>query len=94
MQKILNSLIRAAQANHCFKITYDKYMYTLETADHRSIDPRHEVTYVDLGETSTKTQRETIINLSEHMAKVIDRRLEMGGYRYGIQAILGQSQSS
>src|SRR5206468_3295952 len=68
MQKVLNSLVRAVQANHCFKITCDKFMYTLDTADGRAIDPRHEVTYVDLGEVSTKAQRETAVDLSRHMA--------------------------
>jgi tRNA A-37 threonylcarbamoyl transferase component Bud32 len=94
MQKILNSLVRAAQANHCFKITCDKFMYTLDTADGRSIDPRHEVTYVDLGEVSTKAQRETLVDLSEYMAKVIDLRLKAAGYTSTIQTILGRSQDA
>jgi tRNA A-37 threonylcarbamoyl transferase component Bud32 len=92
MQKVLNSLVRAVQANHCFKITCEKYMYTLDTADGRAIDPRHEVTYVDLGEVSTKAQRETAVDLSEYMARVIDSRLAAAGYKSDIRAILGQSQ--
>jgi hypothetical protein len=92
MQKIINSLVRAAQANHCFKITCDKFMYTLDTAEGRSIDPRHEVTYVDLGEVSTKAQRETAVDLSGYMARVINRRLKARGYQSNIQGILGRSQ--
>ncbi|MBT9175216.1 MAG: hypothetical protein DDT22_00890 [candidate division WS2 bacterium] len=94
MQKVLNSLVRAAQANHCFKITFDKFMYTLDSSDGRSIDPRHEVTYVDLGEISAKTQRETAVNLSEYMARVINSRLRAMDYESNIQNILGASQKS
>ena len=92
LQKILNSLVRAVQKNHCFKITCDKFMYTLDTSEGRAIDPRHEVTYVDLGEVSTKSQRETAVDLSQHMARVVDLRLKAANYRYGIQDILGHSQ--
>jgi len=94
MQKILNSLIRSAQANHCFKLTCDKFRYTLDTADQRPIDPRHEVTYVDLGEISTKAQRQTALNLSEYMCNVVNKRLFAGDYKAGIQDILGKSQSA
>lgn len=93
MQKILNSLVRAAQANHCFKITCDKFMYTLDTSDDRAIDPRHEVTYVDLGEVSTKTQRETTVDLSQYMARVVNSRLDAAGFTTRIETILGESQS-
>lgn len=98
MQKILNSLVRSAQANHCFKITFDKYMYTLDTVDGRSIDPTHEVTYVDLGEISGKAQKRTradqaaAVDLSQHMAQVVDLRLGAAGYQHSIQEILGPSQ--
>ena len=92
MQKILNSLVRAVQANHCFKITCEKYMYTLDTADGRAIDPRHEVTYVDLGEVSTKAQRETAVDLSKYMARVIDSRLRAARYKSDIKTLLGESQ--
>jgi tRNA A-37 threonylcarbamoyl transferase component Bud32 len=93
MQKILNSLVRAAHANHCFKITCDKFTYTLDTSDDRAIDPRHEVTYVDLGEVSTKVQKETIIDLSKYMGRVVNTRLRAAGYESSIQTILGKSQS-
>jgi len=93
MQKVLNSLIRAAQANHCFKITCDKFMYTLDTADGRAIDPRHEVTYVDLGEVSTKAQRETAVDLAKYTAQVVNTRLKAGGFESSIEVMLGQSQN-
>lgn len=94
MQKVLNMLIRAVQANHCFKLTCDKFMYTLDAADGRAIDPRHEVTYVDLGEVSTKAQRETAVDMSEYMAKVVNLRLKFAKYKFGIQEILGESQNA
>jgi serine/threonine protein kinase/DNA-binding MarR family transcriptional regulator len=94
MQKILNSLIRSVQANHCFKLTCDKFRYTLDTSDGRPIDPRNEVTYVDLGEISTKAQRQTSLNLSEYMKNVVNKRLSAGDYQAGIQDILGTSQSA
>ena len=98
MQKILNSLVRSAQANHCFKITFDKYMYTLDTADGRSIDPTHEVTYIDLGEISGKTQKrtredqQTAVDLSQYMTQVVNLRLRAAGYQHSIEEILGDSQ--
>ncbi|MEW6183653.1 MAG: serine/threonine-protein kinase [Bacillota bacterium] len=94
MQKVLNSFIRASQANHCFKITCDKFMYTLDTADGRAIDTRNEVSYQDLGEVSVKAQRRGSINLSQYMARVIDRRLEEAGYMSNIKTILGKSQDA
>jgi hypothetical protein len=98
MQKILNSLVRSVQANHCFKITFDKYMYTLDTVDGRTIDPTHEVTYVDLGEISGKAQKRTragenaAVDLSQYLARVVDLRLYAAGYQHSIQEILGSSQ--
>jgi len=94
MQKILNALVRATHANCCFKITYDRFMYTLDTSDGRAIDPRHEVTYVDLGEVSTKAQKETAIDLSKYMAKVVNTRLKAANYKADIQTILGESQGA
>lgn len=94
MQKILNSLIRAAQANHCFKLTCDKYSYTLDTMDGRSIDPRNEVTYVDLGEISTKSQFRSALNLSNYMMKVVDRRLKAACFDRSILELLGNSQDA
>jgi hypothetical protein len=91
-QKVLNSLVRGAQASHCFKITCDKFMHTLDTADGRAIDPRHEVTYVDLGEISVRSQRATPIDLSAHMEEVVNLRLKAAGYRSTIAQILGKSQ--
>ncbi len=92
LQKILNSLVRAAQANHCFKITCEKFMYTLDSADGRALDSRHELTYVDLGEVSSTTARQTAFRLSDYMADVVDLRLRAAGYRRGIRDLLGRSQ--
>jgi len=92
MQKILNSLVRSTSANHCFKLTCEKFMYTLDTADGKSIDPRHEVTYVSLGELSAKTLRASAAELSQYMARVVDRRLRAAGFKFGIESILGKSQ--
>jgi hypothetical protein len=93
MQKVLNSLVRAVQANHCFKITCDKFLYTLETADRRAIDPRHEVTYVDLGEVSAKVGRPKV-DMATYMGKVINLRLRAAQYQNRIEDILGPSQSA
>jgi serine/threonine protein kinase len=98
VQKILNSLIRATQSNHCFKITCEKFLYTLETMDNRPIDLGHEGTYVDMGEITVKSRtRQKIVeyrHFSEYMANVINRRLSDAGYTNSIQDILGKSQSS
>jgi DNA-binding transcriptional ArsR family regulator len=93
MQKILNSLVRSIHSNHCFKITFDKFMYTLDTADGRSLDPNNEGTYIDLGETVSPTQRGKASDLSRYMAKVINLRLGVAGYTTDIETILGKSQS-
>jgi hypothetical protein len=93
MQKVMNSLVRGVQANHCFKITCDKFMYTLDSSDGRAIDPHQEATYVDLGEVSIKATRETLVeDLSDYMARVIDRRLEFWGAGTRIKSLLGKSQ--
>lgn len=93
MQKVLNSLVRAAHARHCFKITCDKFMYTLDTNDGRSIDQRHEVTYVDLGEVSAKRQKDPEVDLSAYMSRVVNLRLRAAGFECDIQTVLGDSQS-
>jgi len=95
MQKVLNSLVRAVQQNHCFKITFDKMMYTSDTSDGRPIDPRHEVTYVDLGEIVARAQRsdeQVPTDLVEYAARVVDSRLRAAGYTATIKEILGESQ--
>lgn len=95
MQKVLNSLVRAVQQNHCFKITWDKMMYTPDTSDSRPIDPRHEVTYVDLGEIVPRAQKggeQRPTDLAEYAAKVIDSRLRAAGCNMSIREILGESQ--
>jgi hypothetical protein len=98
MQKVLNSLVRAVQSNHCFKITFDKFMYTQETSDGRATDPRHEVTYVDLGEIASPAQKQsradadTSVDLSSYMAEVVNLRLEAAGYKHRVFEILGDSQ--
>jgi len=100
MQKVINSLIRSSQGVHCFKISFDKYMYTLDTVDDRPIDPRHEVTYLDLGEISGKTQKQskadkiTAVDLPTYMEQVINVRLRKAGYLNSIVDILGPSQSA
>jgi len=92
-QKILNSLVRSQQANHCFKITFEKYMYTSESADDRATDPRNEVTYVDLGEVSLRAQKDTAFDYGQYMAGVVDLRLRVQGWKHDIRAILGRSQT-
>lgn len=57
-----------------------------------AIDPRHEVTYVDLGEISVKAQKDTGFNYSQYMAEVVNLRLRARGWRHTIQDILGESQ--
>jgi hypothetical protein len=91
-QKLLNSLVRAQQANHCFKITFERFMYTLDSADGRAIDPRHEVTYVDLGEISVKAQKDTGFDYSSYMAEVVNLRLKAQSWMSDIRTILGDSQ--
>jgi hypothetical protein len=91
-QKVLNSLVRSQQANHCFKITFERFMYTLDSADGRAIDPRHEVTYVDLGEISVKAQKDTGFNYSRYMAEVVNLRLRAQKWTYDIETLLGRSQ--
>lgn len=92
-QRILNSLIRASQNNHCFKLTHEKYRYTLESTDGRPIDPRNELEYVDLGETSVRSQRRrSKSKLSDYMTRVVNRRLKAAEYQPDIVRLLGQSQ--
>ena len=97
LQKILNSLVRSTQANHCFKITCEKFLYTLYTMDGRTIDLGQEGTYIDMGEITVKSRKRQKIaeysNFSEYMANVINRRLSEAGYQNSIQEILGKSQA-
>lgn len=92
MQRVLNSLIRSQQANHCFKITFEKSMYTADSDDDRGTDPRNEVTYIDLGEVSVRAQKDTGFNYSDYMADVVNLRLGAQKWANDIRAILGKSQ--
>ena len=96
MQKILNSLVLAAQANHVFKITFEKYKYTLETSEGTLIDVRNDATYVDLGETvhGAKKQKIPITEIRKYMAQVVNSRLKADGFKVNIETIFGNSPTS
>ena len=93
-QRILNSLIRAAQHNHCFKVTHERYRYTLDSTDGRPVDSCNELEFVDLGESSVRSQKSrNKIAISKYLARVVNRRLGAAGYVADICKVLGRSQS-
>jgi hypothetical protein len=92
LQKILNSFLRSSQSHHCFKITCDRYMYTLETSDGRTLTAGVEGTHVDLAEVSAKTSRGGQVPFSKYMAAVVDRRLRYAGYKSDVIKLFGASQ--
>lgn len=94
MQKVLNSLIRSTQQRHCFKLTCDRYMYTLETSDGRDLADAVDATLVDLAEVTVKTGRAGKTDYFDHMAAVINRRLKQAQYNSEIRTILGESQKA
>jgi hypothetical protein len=93
MQKVLNSIMTSATKRFCFKVTCDKFMYTLDTAEGRSIDPSQDVLYVDLGELSVKTQR-TKKEIREYVRGIVNTRLNawVSSQELDIVTILGESQ--
>jgi tRNA A-37 threonylcarbamoyl transferase component Bud32 len=93
-QRIVNSLIRAAHHNHCFKLTHEKYRYTLDSTDGRPLDVRNELEPLDLGESSLRaSQRTSKSAVSGYLARVVNRRLEAGEFVPDIRRILGPSQN-
>lgn len=93
MQKVLNSILTSATKRFCFKVTCDKFMYTLDTAEGRAIDPSQDVVYVDLGNLSVKTQR-TKKEIREYVRGIVNTRLNawVSSQKLDIVTILGESQ--
>lgn len=92
MQKVLNSIMTSATKRFCFKVTCDKFMYTLDTAEGRAIDPSQDVVYVDLGDLSVKAQRPRKV-ISKYVRGIVNARLNTWvSQESDIVAILGNSQ--
>lgn len=92
MQKVLNSIMTSATKRFCFKVTCDKFMYTLGTAEDRAIDPSQDIVYVDLGDLSVKAQK-TKKSISEYVRNIVNARLNAWvSQKSNIVTILGDSQ--
>jgi RIO-like serine/threonine protein kinase len=92
MQKVLNSIMTSATKRFCFKVTCDKFMYTLDTAEGRAIDPSQDVVYVDLGDLSVKAQRPRKA-ISKYVQDIVNARLNAWfSQKSDIVTILGDSQ--
>ena len=92
MQKVLNSIMTSATKRFCFKVTADKMMYTLDTAECRAIDPSQDVVYVDLGDLSVKAQK-TKKPIREYVRSIVNARLNAWvSQESDIVTILGESQ--
>lgn len=93
MQKVLNSIMTSATKRFCFKVTCDKMMYTLDTAEGRSIDPAQDVVYVDLGDLSVKAGTIKKAAIREYIRGVVNARLNAWvSQKSDIVTILGNSQ--
>ncbi len=95
LQKIFNGIVTSATKRYCFKVSCDKYMYTLETIDRRSIDPSHDITYIDISSFSLKSSREGKM-ISNYLQDVVQARLSLwlGNKSVSIVDILGKSQDA
>lgn len=92
MQKVLNSIMTSSTKRFCFKVTCDKFMYTLDTAEGRSIDPFQDVVYIDLGDLSVKSQK-TRKAISEYIGGIVNARLNAWvSQKSDIVKIMGVSQ--
>jgi serine/threonine protein kinase len=97
MQKVLNSLLKAAGRHHFFKVTFEKFQYTLETTDGKELGTGNDGTYVDLGEiiepgrglakADQDAERSTA-----YMERVLNRRLALAGIKIEAKELLGDSQ--
>ncbi len=93
MQKVLNSIMTSATKRFCFKVTCDKFMYTLGTAENRAIDPSQDLVYVDLGDLSVKTQKSRK-EIREYLRSIVNARLNAWvSQKSDIVTILGDSQN-
>lgn len=92
MQKVLNSIMTSSTQRFCFKVTCDKFMYTLETAEDRPIDPSQDVIYIDLGDLSVKAQQRRK-DINQYLRGIVNARVNAWVSRKcDIVAILGESQ--
>lgn len=93
MQKVLNSIMTSATERFCFKVTFDKFMYTLDTAEGRSIDPSQDVVYVDLGDLSIKAGIIKKAAIRNYVKSIVNARLNAWvSKKSNIVRILGDSQ--
>lgn len=94
MQKILNSIMTSSTKRYCFKMTCDRNMYTLDTAEGRSIDPYQDLVYADLGNLSIKAQKAKK-TIGRYVRDIVNARLNTeGNKKLDIAEILGKSQQA
>ena len=93
MQKVLNSIMTSATKRFCFKVTFDKFMYTLDTIEGRSIDSSQDVVYIDLGDLSVKAGVRKKAVIREYVRGIVNARLNAWvSKKSDIVRILGVSQ--
>jgi serine/threonine protein kinase len=94
VQKIINSIMTSATRRFCFKVTFDRFLYTLQTSEGREIDPTQDVVYIDLGTLSIKSQKPQADAVRKYTENIVNSRLRTWGVQtVGIREILGDSQT-
>ncbi len=88
-QKILNCLMACHNEVYCCKFSTEKYAYTYQDMHGKTLQLQHDYTYVDLswlGRYPDDRYSDTLYD--NYLERIINRRLEIGGYSRNIKDYL------
>jgi len=87
-QEILNCLMAAHNPVYCCKFSVDKYAYTFKDMFGKALQVPHDYTYLDLSIGLEPYDLYTDKFYTNYLKKIINRQLEMGGYKVQIEDCL------
>lgn len=88
-QKILNCLMASHNEIYCCKFSMEKYAYTFEDMFGKALQVPHDYTYIDFSGVGIEPyDRYTDKFYEEYFEKIVNKQLELGGYKKGIRDYL------
>lgn len=87
-QKIVNSFMACINETYCCKFSTEKFAYTYGDMFGKTLQPINDYTYVDLSFLGPPEDRYTDKIYKRYLENILNRRLEIAGYKQGITEIL------
>ena len=90
-QKIINSFMSCLNEYYCCKFSTEKFAYTYEDMSGKAFQPTNDYTYIDLSFIGEPRDNYTSKIYKQYLAKIINKRLEIAGYKKKISELLENS---